>query len=60
METAASHAARFVGTGSGVELSVYSNFIVVHCTGGEGMGRVDIERRYLRWGASSKRGKFSR
>jgi len=40
-----------------VELTMHPSSILVLSQGGEGMGPRDLERRYLRWGASPKRGK---
>ncbi len=40
-----------------VELSIHPAWILVTTRGGEGMGPRDLERRYLRWGKSPKRGK---
>jgi hypothetical protein len=40
-----------------VELTVHPTSILVLSQGGEGMGPRDLERRYLRWGGSPKRGK---
>lgn len=38
-----------------VDLTVHPGTIVLTATGGEGMGPRDLERDYLRWGASRKR-----
>jgi hypothetical protein len=40
-----------------VESSVHPQSLVVTAVGGEGMGIREIERNYLRWGGSPKRGK---
>jgi hypothetical protein len=40
-----------------VLLQVHSSHLVIETRGGEGMGPTDLERRYLRWGGSSKRGR---
>jgi hypothetical protein len=41
----------------GVEITVHPQSLVVSTSGGEGMGVREIERHYLRWGGSSKRGR---
>ena len=38
-------------------LQAHSSYLVIETRGGEGMGPVELERRYLRWGASPKRGR---
>src|ERR1700686_1534941 len=38
-------------------IQVHSSFQVVDSRGGEGMGPAELERNYLRWGGSSKRGR---
>ena len=40
-----------------VELAVHGDALTVMSEGGEGMGPKDLERRYLRWGKSFKRGR---
>ena len=40
-----------------VEIAVHPQSLVVTATGGEGMGIREIERNYLRWGGSPKRGR---
>jgi len=40
-----------------VDLTLHGDSITVMSEGGEGMGPKDLERRYLRWGKSTKRGK---
>jgi hypothetical protein len=40
-----------------VEISVHPQSLVVTAVGGEGMGVREIERNYLRWGGSPKRGR---
>jgi hypothetical protein len=40
-----------------VEITVHPQSLVVTATGGEGMGVREIERNYLRWGGSPKRGR---
>jgi hypothetical protein len=40
-----------------VEITVHPQSLVVTATGGEGMGIREIERNYLRWGGSPKRGR---
>ncbi len=40
-----------------VEITVHPQSLVVIATGGEGMGIREIERNYLRWGGSPKRGR---
>jgi Histidine kinase-, DNA gyrase B-, and HSP90-like ATPase len=40
-----------------VELAVHPQSLVVTVTGGQGMGVREIERNYLRWGGSPKRGR---
>lgn len=40
-----------------VEITVHPQSLVVSASGGEGMGIREIERNYLRWGGSSKRGR---
>ena len=40
-----------------VEITVHPQSLVVTAAGGEGMGVREIERNYLRWGGSPKRGR---
>ena len=40
-----------------VEIAVHPQSLVVTAIGGEGMGTREIERNYLRWGGSPKRGR---
>jgi len=40
-----------------VEIAVHPQSLVVTAVGGEGMGTREIERNYLRWGGSPKRGR---
>lgn len=40
-----------------VEITVHPQSLVVTAVGGEGMGVREIERNYLRWGGSPKRGR---
>lgn len=40
-----------------VEITVHPQSLVVSAAGGEGMGIREIERNYLRWGGSPKRGR---
>lgn len=40
-----------------VQLTIHPESIVVHAEGGEGMGPKELERQYLRWGGSAKRGR---
>ena len=40
-----------------VEITVHPQSLVVAAVGGEGMGIREIERNYLRWGGSPKRGR---
>ena len=48
---------RMAGQPLKVDIAVYGAAITVTTEGGEGMGPKDLERRYLRWGGSAKRGK---
>lgn len=48
---------RLPGRPLAVTLTVHPQSITVHTEGGEGMGPKELERRYLRWGASVKRGR---
>lgn len=49
--------ARLPRTALLVQLTIHPQSIVVHAEGGEGMGPRELERRYLRWGGSAKRGR---
>jgi hypothetical protein len=40
-----------------VDLALHGDAVTVTSEGGEGMGPKDLERRYLRWGKSTKRGR---
>jgi hypothetical protein len=40
-----------------VLLQIHQSFIAIETRGGEGMAPAQLERNYLRWGASSKRGR---
>jgi hypothetical protein len=40
-----------------VLLQVHASYFVIETRGGEGMGPTELERNYLRWGGSSKRGR---
>jgi len=40
-----------------VDLAFHGDAVTVMSEGGEGMGPKDLERRYLRWGKSAKRGR---
>jgi DNA gyrase/topoisomerase IV subunit B len=40
-----------------VLLQVHPSHLVIETRGGEGMGPVELERHYLRWGMSSERGR---
>ena len=40
-----------------VLLQVHPSYFVIETRGGEGMGPVELERNYLRWGGSNKRGR---
>jgi hypothetical protein len=48
---------RLPGQPMKVEVAIHGEAITVMSEGGEGMGPKDLERRYLRWGKSTKRGK---
>ena len=48
---------RLPGQPMKVDVTVHGVAITVMSEGGEGMGPKDLERRYLRWGKSAKRGK---
>ena len=40
-----------------VLLQIHPSYFVIETRGGEGMGPVELERNYLRWGGSPKRGR---
>jgi len=40
-----------------MEIALHADAVTVTSQGGEGMGPKDLERRYLRWGKSAKRGR---
>ncbi len=40
-----------------IDLTVHPSSLIVETAGGEGMGLRDLERAYLRWGGSQKRGR---
>jgi hypothetical protein len=40
-----------------VLLQVHPSYLVIETRGGEGMGPAELERNYLRWGGSPKRGR---
>ena len=40
-----------------VLVQVHPSYFVIETRGGEGMGPVELERNYLRWGGSPKRGR---
>jgi len=48
---------RLPGQPMTVDIALHAVSLTVVSEGGEGMGPKDLERRYLRWGKSSKRGK---
>ncbi|MHB8507335.1 MAG: ATP-binding protein [Candidatus Dormibacteria bacterium] len=48
---------RLAGQPMRIDLIVHPTWIVVNAEGGEGMGPPELERNYLRWGGSSKRGR---
>jgi hypothetical protein len=48
---------RIGGTPLEVFLQVHPSYFVIETRGGEGMGPVELERNYLRWGGSPKRGR---
>jgi hypothetical protein len=47
---------RIKGTPLEVLLLVHPSYFVIETRGGEGMGPAELERNYLRWGGSPKRG----
>ena len=48
---------RLAGTPLEVFLQVHPSYFVIETRGGEGMGPAELERNYLRWGGSPKRGR---
>lgn len=48
---------RLKGSQLEVLLQVHPSYFVIETRGGEGMGPVELERNYLRWGGSTKRGR---
>jgi len=48
---------RLKGSPLEVLLQVHPSYFVIETRGGEGMGPVELERNYLRWGGSPKRGR---
>lgn len=48
---------RLPGKPMTVDLAIHGDSVTVMSQGGEGMGPKDLERRYLRWGNSAKRGR---
>jgi hypothetical protein len=48
---------RIAGSRLTIELAVHPTWIIVHCGGGSGMGPKELEKNYLRWGGSPKRGR---
>src|SRR5260370_19188803 len=40
-----------------VFVQVHPSYFVIETRGGEGMGPTELERNYLRWGGSAKRGR---
>ncbi len=48
---------RLAGAPLAVEITVRPTSLIVFTSGGEGMGLQDLERNYLRWGGSPKRGR---
>jgi hypothetical protein len=48
---------RIKGSPLEVLLQVYESYLVIESRGGEGMGPMELERNYLRWGGSPKRGR---
>src|SRR5260370_9639883 len=47
---------RIKGSLLDVLVQVHSSHFVIETRGGEGMGPAELERHYLRWGGSPKRG----
>jgi Histidine kinase-, DNA gyrase B-, and HSP90-like ATPase len=48
---------RIKGSQLEVLLQVHPSYFVIETRGGEGMGPAELERNYLRWGGSPKRGR---
>src|SRR3989442_7437098 len=48
---------RLAGTPLEVFIQVHPSHFVIEARGGEGMGPAELERNYLRWGGSPKRGR---
>jgi hypothetical protein len=48
---------RLKGNQLEVLLQVHPSYFVIETRGGEGMGPAELERNYLRWGGSTKRGR---
>jgi hypothetical protein len=48
---------RLPGVGLAIDLTVRAGVVQIVTTGGEGMGPREVERNYLRWGGSGKRGR---
>jgi histidine kinase/DNA gyrase B/HSP90-like ATPase len=48
---------RVRGSQLDVLIQVHPSYFVIETRGGEGMGPVELERNYLRWGGSPKRGR---
>ncbi len=48
---------RIKGSPLEVLLMVHPSYLAIECRAGEGMGPVELERNYLRWGGSPKRGR---
>lgn len=48
---------RLPGSALSVEVTAHPTSLIVMSAGGEGMGVRELERNYLRWGGSPKRGK---
>jgi len=48
---------RLKGSALNVLLHVHASYFVIETRGGEGMGPAELERHYLRWGGSPKRGR---
>src|SRR5258708_18218093 len=48
---------RVKGTALDILVQVHSSHFVIEPRGGEGMGPAEVERHYLRWGGSPKRGR---
>jgi len=48
---------RLKGSPLEVLLQVHPSYFVIETRGGEGMGPAELERNYLRWGGSTKRGR---